>query len=390
MRKSYKFRIYPAKAEEAIIQDTLNTCRILYNDSLSARKDAYEERFECINYYDQADLLKVQNKESKWLAAVYSQVLQDVLKRLDKAYQNFFRRVKAGDKPGYPRFRGYDRYDSFTYPQKGYKIVDNKLVLSKIGTIKIKMHRPIPEEAKIKTCTVKREANRWFAVFTVELPDSVPEECEIRNTIGLDLGLTSLITTSTGEKIDNPRWLRTTEKKLAKSQRKLSRNKKGSKNRKKQKLEVQIVHRKIRNQRSDFLHKVSKKLVDKYDFIAMEQLTIKGMMKNRYLAKSISDVGWNQLTSLVAYKAEGAGKIMELVNPKGTSQECSRCGAVVSKTLAVRTHRCPYCRLVMDRDENAAINILNRAMAKVGMGRPEFTPVEILAGVSMKQDAYAL
>ena len=392
MKKAYKYRIYPAKREEAIILDTLNTCRILYNNSLSARKEAYEQRHESINYYDQANLLKVQKKESKWLSSAHSQILQDVLKRLEKAFQNFFRRVKTGEKPGYPRYKGYDRYDSFTYPQNGYKIQGNKLKLSNIGTVRIKLHRPIPADAVFKTCTLKREADHWYAVFIVELPDSTIREKRGGNkNIGIDLGLKKLITLSDGEKIANPRWLRTSEKKLAKEQRRLSRKKKGSSNRKKQKLEVQRTHRKIRNQRSDFLHKVSKELVEEYDFIAMEDLKIKNMVKNKYLAKSISDAGWNKLVSFITYKAGEAGTKVELVDPKGTSQVCSGCGEIVQKTLAVRTHKCPYCGLEIDRDENAAINILRRGLAThVGQGLPEFTPVEILSRVSMKQDACAL
>ena len=222
-------------------------------------------------------------------------------------------------------------------------------------------------EAVFKTCTIKQEADQWYVIFTVELPDTIPRKKAIGNAIGVDLGLTSLITLSNGKKIDNPRWFRVTEKKLAKVQRLRSRKKKGSSNRKKQKLEVQRTHRKIRNQRSDFLHKISTELVREYDFIAMEKLNITSMVKNRYLAKSISDAGWNKLVGLVAYKAEEAGTHMELVNPKGTSQECSSCGEVVQKTLAVRIHKCPYCSLVMDRDENAAINILKRGIANVGL-----------------------
>jgi len=390
MRKAYKYRIYPAGREEAIMQETLNTCRILYNASLSARKDTYEQRQESLNYYAQANTLKELKREDIWLPRVYAQVLQDVLKRIDKAFQNFFRRVKQGEKPGYPRYKGYDRYDSFTYPQSGFKLTGKKLVLSKIGTIKIKLHRPIPTEAKIKTCTIKREADQWYVVFSVELPEPEKVNHTINKPIGIDVGIKELATLSTGEKIHNPKWLRTSERKLAKEQRRLSRKKKGSVNRKKQKLVVQRTHRKIKNQRSDFLHKVSDKLVKTYNFIVFEDLKITHMVKNRFLSKSIFDASWNQLVSLTSYKAEWAGKIVELVNPKGTSQECSSCGEVVPKTLAVRVHKCPHCGLIMDRDENAAKNILARSKYSVPQDLREFTPVEILNRVSMKQDAIAL
>lgn len=390
MRKSYKFRIYPKQAEEAILQKVLNTCRTLYNNSLADRKNAYVIAKTSLNYYDQANYLTIQKKDSQSLKETHSQILQDVLKRLDKAYQNFFRRVKRGEKAGFPRFKGYDRYDSFTYPQNGWKFIgDKKLKLAKIGVVKIKLHRNIPKRATIKTCTVKKEGKQWYAVFSVEIPDHEKSvKSEIHNPIGIDVGIKELATLSNGEKIHNPEWLRTSEKKLANVQRRLSRKRKGSSNRKKQKVEVQKVHMKIRNQRSDFLHKVSRDLIKTYDLIVFEDLKIRNMVKNHFLAKSISDASWNQLISFTTYKAADAGRLVELVNPKGTSQECSSCGEVVPKTLAVRMHRCPHCSLVMDRDENAAKNILARSKYYgVPQGLREFTPVEILSRGSLKQDA---
>jgi putative transposase len=364
MKKAFKYRIYPTKGQESTLVEWLNTCRILYNQSLSERKEAYERDKSSINYYDQQNTLKESKKGNGYLTAVHSQVLQDVLKRLDTAFQNFFRRVKKGEKPGYPRFKSEDRFNSFTFPQSGFKIEAGKLVLSKIGTIKLIQHREIQKEGIIKTCAIKRAVDQWYVTFVVDLPDVETEKEEIKTAVGIDLGLTDIATLSNGDKIDNPKWLRASEKKLAKEQRRLARKKRGSQNRKKQKAIVATVHRKIRNQRSDFHHKISTELVAGYDLIVFEDLKVKNMVKNRYLAKSISDAGWNQLVSFASYKAESAGKVVELVNPKGTSQRCSSCGMEVKKSLAVRTHRCPYCGLVMDRDENAAINILNRGLAK--------------------------
>ena len=364
MKKTFRYRIYPTKGQECILTEWLNTCRMLYNQSLSERKESYERDKSSINYYDQANALKEGKKINGYLTTVYSQVLQDILKRLDKAFQNFFQRVKQGEESGYPRFKSKDRFNSFTFPQKGFKIEGGKLVLSKIGAIKLVQHREIPEEGTIKTCAIKRAVNQWYVTFVVDLPDMEVEKEEIKSAVGIDLGLTDMATLSNGEKIDNPKWLRASEKKLAKEQRRLARKKKGSNNRKKQKAIVGTVHRKIRNQRSDFHHKISKGLVADYGLIVFEDLKVKNMVKNRYLAKSISDAGWNQLVSFVSYKAEEAGKIVELVNPNGTSQLCSGCRMEVKKSLAVRTHRCPYCGLVMDWDENAAINILNRGLEK--------------------------
>jgi putative transposase len=317
-------------------------------------------------------------------------VLQDILIRLDKAFKNFFRRVNRGEKPGYPRFKSKDRFNSFTFPQSGFKIKRGKVILSKICAIKLIQHREIPKEGKIKTCAIKRDVDQWYASFVVELPDVKIEKKEIKSAVGVDVGLNEIATLSTGEKIQNPQWFRKSEKKLAKEQRKLSRKKKGSENRKKQKVNVAKVHRKIRNQRKDFHHKLSRELVNRFDLIVFEDLKIKNMVKNRYLAKSISDAAWNELVSFVSYKAEEAGKIVELVNPNGTSQLCSSCGMEVKKSLAVRMHHCPYCGLVMDRDKNAAINILNRGLEKIGQELPEYTPVEILGGESWKQEATQL
>ncbi|MHC1611210.1 MAG: RNA-guided endonuclease InsQ/TnpB family protein [Candidatus Methanospirareceae archaeon] len=371
MRRTYRFRIYPSKEQEEKMEQWLNTSRHLYNKALAERKEAYERDKTYISYYDQANALKKAKKSDESLRAVHSQVLQDVLRRLDKAFQNFFRRVKNGEKPGYPRFKSKDRFNSFTFPQSGFDIREGKLILSKIGAIKLTQHREIPKEGVIKTCAIKRDVDQWYVTFVVEVPDVKTEKVRVKSAAGVDLGLNEIATLSTGEKVDNPRWLRKSEKKLAKEQRKLSRKKRGSNNRKKQKLIVAKVHRKIRNQRRDFHHKISKRLVADYDLIVFEDLKVKNMVKNHYLAKSISDAGWNELVSFVSYKAESAGKIVELINPNGTSQICSRCGVEVKKTSAVRMHKCPYCGLVIDRDENAALNILKRGLEKIGQGLSE-------------------
>lgn len=393
MQRTYKYRIYPTAKQSEELAGWLETCRRLYNHSLYERKVVYEYAKASLNYYDQANTLKAAKQEDAYLKQVQSQVLQDVLKRLDKAFKNFFRRVKAGETPGYPRFKSQDRYDSFSFPQSGYKIDDGKLKLSKIGgVIKMKYHREIPEEATIKTCAIKREAgNQWYVCFVVNLPDvPVAQVEEIKEVVGADLGLSAIATLSNGEKIPNPQWLRTSARKLAKEQRKLSKKKKGSANRRKQRMQVAKVHQQISNQRRDHHHKLSRALVDRYDLIAFEDLKTRNMVRNKHLAKSISDVGWDQLVGYTTYKAEEAGKMVVEVDPRGTSQLCSCCGTEVKKTLAVRTHKCPVCGLVMDRDENAALNILRRGLAKVGQGLPELTPVEMFVGTSPKQEATQL
>jgi putative transposase len=334
---------------------------------LEDRKNAYDRCGVGLNYNQQAGQLKYLN------LGIYSQVAQDVLRRLDKAFQNFFRRVKNSEKKaGYPRFQGKNRYDSFTYPQTGFKIEDGKLHLSKIGVIRIFQHREI--KGKIKTCTIKQEGDQWYVCFSVELPDV--EKKEIKTSVGVDVGILTLATLSDGTEIGNPKTLDKYDSKLRKAQRNLSQKKKGSSNRNKQKIILAGIYRKIRNVRKDYLHKASRILADAYDQIIFEDLQIKNMVKNHHLARSIHDASWGMLISLTTYKAEEAGGIVELVNPRNTSKQCSVCGCIQSMPLSQRTYRCPDCGVVMGRDHNAAINIKNRAVpADCG----ELTPVEMVA-----------
>ena len=365
MKKTYQFRIYPNRKQEAKLNRTLSTCRHLYNDALAQRRrqaelNKLEKSFdvfpwgkpEWVSYEDQANELSSSKTPSQ--NEVYSQVLQNVLKRLDRSFKNFYNGF------GYPRFQGRNRYNSFTYPQSGFKLEDGKINLSKIGNINIILHREI--EGKIKTCTIKKDIDQWYVTFSCEIEAPVLP-IEIKTETGIDVGLKSLLTFSNGEQIEPPDYLRAKEAKLTQEQKRLSRKILGSGKRNKQRIIVAKTHRKIRNQRKDFAHKTSRKLVDTYDRIVFEDLQIKNMILNHHLAKSISDAGWSQLISLTKSKAEYAGKLVELVNARNTSQNCSGCGNPVSKTLSVRTHSCPFCGLVLDRDHNAAINILNRSTA---------------------------
>jgi putative transposase len=294
---------------------------------------------------------------------------------VDVSFQNFFRRVKNGETPGYPRFQGRNRYDSFTYPDPygtGYKIEDGKLHLSKIGVIRIFQHREI--EGKIKTCTIKRDGDQWYASFSVELPD--PEPKKIMTSVGVDVGITTLATLSDGTEIENPKTQNKYDSKLRKAHRDLSRKQKGSNNRGKQKVILAGIYRKVKNARKDYLHKASRILADTYDQIIFENLQIKNMVKNHHLARSIHDASWSTLINFTTYKAEYAGGIVELVNPRNTSKQCSVCGCIQSMPLSQRTYRCPNCGSVMGRDHNAAINIKNRY---VGADCVELTPVEMVA-----------
>jgi putative transposase len=355
MKTAYKFRLYPNRQQEAMLDVTLETCRHLYNTALADRKYSYEHDGISRSYFDQQAMLTVEKKDNPYLKGVFSQVSQDVLRRLDKSFKSFFRRVKAGDKPGYPRFKGKGWYKSFTYSQAGFKLECTKLVLSKIGSIRIFKHREV--EGKIKTCTIKKDLlGHWYATLVTEIED-VPE-VEPNIAIGVDVGLKSLVALSTGETIQYPRYYVQAQQKLAVAQRNLSRKKKGSANRRKAKAKVAKISQDVQNHRDEFLHQVSRTLVDSADLIVFENLNISGMLKNHHLAKHIQDHAWGKLIQFTQSKAAKAGKVVELVDARYTSQKCSTCGIIVPKTLADRVHSCPNCGLEMDRDINASLNIL--------------------------------
>ena len=368
MHKSFKYRIYPTKSQRSRMERTLDLCRWVYNQTLAYRKNAWEQDNKPVSKFETYNKLPGWKVEKPELIEVHSQVLQNVQERVDLAFKAFFRRVKSGEKPGYPRFKGKGRYDSFTYPQSGFKLLSGKLRLSKIGDIKIKLHRPI--EGKIKRLTVRRSSTgKWFACFSVEIDDPPKPPWKDGSMVGIDVGLESFATLSNGEKIDNPRFFRSEEKALAKAQKRLSKCEKGTPERRKALKVVQRIHERIANRRYDFAHQISNQLVSKYGLIAFEDLSITNMLKNHNLAKSISDAAWRMLVTITSYKAESAGSIVVLVDPRNTSQLCSRCGLKVNKSLSDRVHECPQCGLVMDRDENAAINILRLGLQSLPKAR---------------------
>jgi putative transposase len=363
--RSYKFKVKRNAKFEAACDLSLDLCRELYNAALQERRGAYKVNGISINYHAQAIQLPQIKRIRKDLGGVYSQVLQDVLRRVEKTFAGFFRRVKEGKTPGFPRFKPASRYDSFSYPQSGFRLVGNKLHLSKIGTCRIHLSRPI--EGWVKTCTIKREADGWYVIFAVE-----ENQCRFfpktGKRVGIDVGVENYATLSTGEVIANPGYLRESERELKSAQRKVSRRRdKRSKRRGKAVKLLAKKHQKIARQSADFHHKAALKIVRGFDKIAVEDLNIKGMVKNHRLAKSISDAGWSQFTEILTSKAESAGREVIKVNPSYTSQDCSQCGARVRKTLAMREHRCLSCGLVLHRDHNAARNIEKRGALASGM-----------------------
>jgi len=365
MLKTYRYRIYPNNRQKQIIDQTIELCRYLYNCGLEHRILAYRQRRASVYAYQQINELPGIKEVFPDYKNIYSQVLQDVLRRLDKTFSSFFRRVKTGEKPGFPRYKGENRYHSFTYPQPQENMIpaNGKVYLPKIGKVKIKLHREIP--GNIKTVTVTRRNGKYYACFTVEVESVLLPKTG--RTVGIDVGVSAFVATSDGLLVQSPQTYRKAEKSLKTLQREVSRRKKGSNRRRKSVQKLASVHEKIANQRKDIVHKTARYLVNNYDLIAHEDLQIKNMVKNHHLAKSIQDSGWGMFFDILAYKAEEAGKQVVKVNPHNTSQICSGCGHIVKKTLAVRIHKCPHCGLELDRDINAARNILAAALSITGL-----------------------
>lgn len=361
-RKAFKYRLYPTKPQVKDLERILSLCRQLYNAALQERRDAYRKAGKGVTRREQERSLTEIRAELPEYGRVHSQVLQDVIKRVDRAFEGFFRRVKRGEKPGYPRFKGKGRYDSFTFPQAGatgVKIQEGgkRVLIHGVGSVKLKMHRPL--EGEIKTATVKREGEHWYIVFVCEVePKPLPPS---EAAIGIDLGTNPhFLVTSEGEMVEAPRYFHKTEAKLAKAQRNLSRKKRGSNRYRKAKRRVAKLHRKITNQRRDFHHKVARKLINQYGTIVHEDLNVLGLARS-HTAKGVLDAGWAQFLQILAYKAAEAGRRVVSVDPRYTSQDCPVCGHREKRPLWVREYTCPQCHTLLHRDVAAAQNVLARA-----------------------------
>lgn len=373
MRKSFKYRLYPTPKQVLVLEEQLRSCGNVYNAALEERIYAYQARKKSISVYDQmAELpeLKVAFPELK---LVNSQVLQNVLKRLDRAYQAFFRRVKSGEAPGFPRFKNRDRYRSLEYSQTGYRLLEKKLKLANVGEVKVKLSRPI--EGEVKTLTVSRNScGHWYASFSCDLgSDPVPARPVVAEA-GVDLGLEKFLTLSDGSMVPNPSFFRRSAETLKRRQQELATKpkQKPTKNRSRARLLVAKACEKVRNQRQDFHFKLANYLVRTYDRLVVEDLSVANMSRSARgtpespgshvaqkagLNKSILDASWASFLEILSFKAENAGVRVTKVNPAHTSQVCSRCGTVVRKGLQERIHSCT-CGLEIDRDWNAALNIL--------------------------------
>lgn len=357
IQKAYRFRISkPSKIVLTRLEQTLYLCRSLYNASLQERRDAYQINRVSINYQAQQNQLpeiKVTNPEYK---DIHSQVLQNVLKRVERAFDGFFRRIKTKQTAGFPRFKGANRYDSFCYPQSGFSLTGDGLQLSKIGKVKIKLSRNVV--GRIKTCTIKKEIDKWFVIFTVE---TMPEPFEkTGKQIGIDAGIENFVTLSDGTQIDNWKYYESSQKQLRRVQRSVARKKKGGQNRKKAVLKLRKIHRQIKNRRADFQHKLSTHLVKEFDLIVIENLSILGLSRG-ILSKQVHDVSWSSFFNMLDYKAENAGRQLLKVNPAFTSQTCL-CGNREKKSLSQRQHKCSVCGYSNHRDIVASEIILKSGL----------------------------
>jgi putative transposase len=378
-KRMFEYRIYPSIKQTNRLKKQFFLVMKLYNLLLLLGRDQYQANGENLSHYDMNHAItRIKELDTKF-SEVHSQVLQNVSDRINKAYKNFFRRLKElrkgkNVKVGFPRYKKFLK--SITYPQSGFKFVSDKLVyIGKVGNVPIVKHRPTV--GTIKTMSVKwTRSGKWFVVFCCEIPDDpkIVEKLEVskkewsfKHEIGIDMGLEKFLATSDNGIVENPRFLNKATKRLVRLQRRLSRKTKGSKNRKKARLKLAREQERVANQRKDFHWKVAHYLVATYDLIAIEGLNINKMLKDHRLARQISDVGWGDFIRILGYLAGSAGVLIVVVDPAGTSQECSSCHAIVPKDLSVRIHRCPHCGLVLDRDVNSARIILYVARSTAGL-----------------------
>jgi putative transposase len=361
MRTTFTYRLSPTKQQQRLLAEQLEACRWLYTYLLAARRAAWEHQHESTRLYDQQATLPVLKAARPTLAGVHSQVLQNVVVRLDLAFQAFFRRVRAGATPGDPRFRGPGRYDSLTFPQVpvGCRLdgAEKRVRIANVGQVKALLHRPI--EGTLKTATVTRSSTgTWSVCFSCECAEPAPLPAT-GQPVGIDVGLKTFATLSDGQEIANPRFFGREERALAKAQRRLSKEEKGTSERAKRRRVVARVHERTCWRRGDFTHQHRRRLVHHFDLIAVEDLSVNRMVHTHCLAKSIHNVAWSQFASLLSYKAAWAGRKYVAVNPAYTSQDCSQCGhRKTGLTLADRISTCSCCGVVLDRDFNASLNML--------------------------------
>ena len=369
MIRTYKYLLRPSSEQTQGLNFLLWQSRLVYNSALEQRITTYQKTGIGIGYTAQwvhfRDLRRVSRET---LGKLNASSLQHMLRRLDKTFQAFFRRVKVGEIPGFPRFKGHKRFKSMEYTYgDGCKLHQKEqgrmcFYVQNVGEIRICYHRPLPKGAVLKHVVIKLVNSRWYICLMLEIPEQTRVHQGTGQQVGIDMGLSSLLALSTGELISNPRLFENNLQKIRRLQRHVSRQKKGSHRQKQTYTKISDLHEKITNQRNDSLHKIANQLVKDYDLIAIEDLKLKFMIQNQHMSRSSHDAGLGELRQLLEYKAEEAGVQVLAVNARNTSQMCSMCGEMVHKGLNVRIHQCPTCGLVLDRDVNAARNVLALAL----------------------------
>ncbi len=371
MLKTFKYRLYPNQEQQVLIAKHFGCVRYIYNYALESKIKFYKQEEKTISSFDLIKQLVQLKREPDtcWLKEVNAQSLQQSILNLDKAFSSFFKK-----KAGFPRFKSRHKKQSFSCPQSvRVNFLDSTVKLPKIGEVRTVFSRQF--KGQVKTCTIsKTRTNKCFISILVETGEPLPAKPDINptTTIGIDLGLKDFAITSDGKKIDNPRYLRSSEARLKILQRRASKKVKKSNNRKKAFLKVARMHEKIHDQRNDFLHKVSTELISENQTICLEDLAVKNMIKNHKLAKSISDVSWSRFVTFMKYKSEWYGvNLIQIGRFEPSSKMCSCCG-FINKDLKLkhRKWRCLSCGILHDRDVNAAINIKRMGLKHAGTGSP--------------------
>jgi len=379
MIKTYRYRLYPTKEQQTVLEDILWSACWLYNRALDYRRKRWSESRKPVHYTEQSALWRDWRNEEpdeNPLRLLNMSAGQQVLRRLDSAYRQFLK----GER-GIPRFKKASRFNSVNYkPGDGASVKSNRLYVQNVGLIKVRWHRAFPE-GKFKNIVVLRKPSGWYVLFQIELLEQ-PVEKSTNPPVGVDMGITHALALSDGAIFDSPKYLQASLKKLRVLQRSIARKKKGGKNRRKAVMKVTRLHEHIANQRSDWWHKTTHQLVNTHGVIVVEKLSLKFILQNGHLSRSAHDVGLGMFRTLLDYKAVEAGVEIVTVNPRNTSQVCSGCGSIVQKSLSVRIHSCPDCGLILDRDINAALNVLE-------LGR-SFWELTWPVGASVSQEALPL
>jgi putative transposase len=365
MMRSYQVRLKATKRQGLALGALLAECCELYNAALQERRDAWKICQKNVTLYDQMKELTQLRAIDPESASFPLKIQRDPLRRVDLAFQSFFRRVRARQTPGYPRFKSRDRYHSFTVDAESFRVEGDRIVVTKLGGFRF--HTRCKLKGTPRVLHVKRCGQKWRAVIVCDIGPA-PERVAVKTAIGIDVGVRTLVTLSNGGEVLNPRWTQEAEERLARANRQLATKRRGSNNRAKARERLRRVHEAIQGRRREWLHGVSKWLVANYDLIAFEKLDIRGMVKDAPASpvrKSILDAAWAELIWQVTYKAESAGKWAVPVDAGGTTETCSGCGEIVPKKLQ-RQHQCAKCGLALGRDHNAAINVLQRGLRCAG------------------------